>query len=164
MKTSRPTRDPRITSRIMASVPAKNTQPELAVRKQLWILGYRYLVHPPAIVGRPDIAFPRLRIAIFIDGDFWHGNPQEWKRRGLESLEDLFPSRTDWWAAKIRRNIERDREVNRQLRAAGWRVLRYWESLIRSDIDRVIWRIARAVEQRGGRPVKIQPPNPTPKV
>src|SRR5436305_10445357 len=104
MSASRLTRDPKITSRIMASVPARNNMPELVVRKRLWALGYRYRVHPTGIFGRPDIVFSRLRIAIFIDGDFWHGNPQEWKRRGLERFEDLFPSRTDWWVAKIRRN------------------------------------------------------------
>src|SRR5688572_14804948 len=106
----RTTRDPKVTSKIMASVRAKDTRPELAVRKRLWALGYRYRVHPKGVFGRPDVVFPRLKIAIFIDGDFWHGNPREWRRRGFERMEDLFPSRTEWWADKIRRNIERDRK------------------------------------------------------
>ena len=153
MKGTRSNRDPRVTSRIMASVSAKNTRPELLVRKRLWSLGYRYRVHPRGIFGRPDIVFTRLRVAVFVDGDFWHGNPEEWKRRGFQRFEDIFPSRSEWWTAKIRRNIERDREVDRQLQSEGWMVVRCWESSIYENCDEAIGRIAKAVEQRGGRPV-----------
>lgn len=147
MKGVRSTRDPRTTSRIMARVPAKNTRPELLVRKRLWAMGYRYRVHPRDITGRPDIVFTRLRVAIFIDGDFWHGNPEEWKRRGFKRFEDMFPSRTEWWVTKIRRNIERDREVDQKLQSEGWFVIRCWESSIYQDCDEVMGRIARALEQ-----------------
>jgi DNA mismatch endonuclease (patch repair protein) len=94
--------------------------------------------------------FVGLRVAVFVDGDFWHGNPQEWKRRGCQRLEDLFPTRTEWWAAKIRRNVQRDRAVNRELRAAGWRVVRCWESAINRDLTGVVRRIARALERGDG--------------
>ncbi len=102
----------------MGSVPSRDTRPESAVRKQLWSLGFRYRIHPAGVFGRPDFVFVGLRVAVFVDGDFWHGNPREWRRRGCQRLEDLFPTRTEWWAAKIRRNVERDRAVNRELRTA----------------------------------------------
>ncbi|MEP7013296.1 MAG: very short patch repair endonuclease [Acidobacteriota bacterium] len=145
------TRDAKITSEIMASVRSRNTRPELAVRKRLWSLGYRYRIHPSGIIGRPDLAFVGLRVAVFIDGDFWHGNPREWKRRGCEKFEDMFPSRAEWWTAKIRRNIERDRVVTRELRAASWCVVRCWESSISRDLEGEILRIAGAVENSARR-------------
>jgi DNA mismatch endonuclease (patch repair protein) len=120
----------------------------MALRRCLWAHGYRYRVHASSIAGRPDIAFIGVRVAIFVDGDFWHGNPREWRRRGRESLEDLFPSRAEWWAAKIRRNRERDLAVARQLRAEGWTVLRYWESAIKRDVNKVVQRIATVVGAR----------------
>ena len=144
-------RDKEITSRIMTSVRSRDTRPELAVRKRLWSLGYRYRVHAKSIIGCPDIAFVALRVAVFIDGDFWHGNPQEWRRRGCEKFEDIFPSRADWWSAKIRRNIERDRVVNRELRRAGWRVVRCWESSIARNLEGVVRRITNAVKRRRSR-------------
>lgn len=113
------------TSRIMAAVRSRDSTAELAVRTRLWANGLRYRLHAK-LPGKPDIVFPRQKIAVFIDGDLWHGN--SWRVRGLPSIEAQFPNRTEWWVAKIRRNMERDQSVNDQLRAAGWTVLRYWES------------------------------------
>jgi DNA mismatch endonuclease (patch repair protein) len=82
------------------------------------------------------------RIAVFVDGDFWHGNPEEWRRRGFDSMEAQFRSgNRDRWIAKLRRNVERDREVTATLEAAGWRVLRFWESEVRADPDGIAARI-----------------------
>lgn len=136
-----------MTSRIMASVRSRDTRPEMAVRRRLWALGYRYRVHPKGVIGRPDIVFMPLRVAVFVDGDFWHGNPHEWRRRGCEKFEDMFPSRKEWWSAKIRRNMERDRIVNRELRRAGWCVVRCWERSIERDVEAVVDRIVRALER-----------------
>lgn len=147
----KPRRDAKITARIMASVHSKDTKPELFVRTRLWSLGYRYRTHVTSVPGRPDIVFARRRVAIFIDGDFWHGNPREWKRRGRNRFEDMFPSRTAWWVAKIQRNIDRDRQVDRLLRAAGWRVLRFWESGVLRDLDGVARRIEKALKRAGSR-------------
>src|SRR5688572_10251123 len=93
-------RDPAITSRMMAQVKNKDSKAELAIRRRLHAMGLRYRLHY-RIEGRPDIAFPSRRVAVFIDGDFWHGNA--WKLRGLGSLAELFPTRTEWWVAKITR-------------------------------------------------------------
>lgn len=116
----------------MSRVRGKDTQPELALRRALHAAGMRYRLHPSDVPGRPDLVVRRVRFAVFVDGDMWHGNPDEWKRRGRESLADLFPTRTEHWVAKIQRNVQRDVEVNRQLRAAGWTVVRVWESEVRA--------------------------------
>lgn len=139
-------RDPAVTSRIMAAVRSKDTTPEMVVRRALWARGYRYRVHYKRVPGKPDIAFPGLRLAVFIDGDFWHGNA--WRVRELDSLEDLFPTRTDWWVSKIERNMERDEEVNQSLRDSGWTVLRVWESEVETDLEAVLRKISLAVEQQ----------------
>jgi DNA mismatch endonuclease (patch repair protein) len=135
-------RDPVVTSRIMASVRGKDTRPEIALRRGLWALGYRYRVHPAGLTGRPDLVFPSARVAVFVDGDFWHGNPSEWRRRGKATIAEMFPSRTQWWVEKIERNIVRDRDVSLSLRSDGWAVVRVWESAIAVNRGAVIRRIA----------------------
>ncbi|GAA0403538.1 very short patch repair endonuclease [Micromonospora gifhornensis] len=99
----------------------KDTEPELAIRRALHRAGLRYRVSLP-IAGRRrrtiDIAFTRIKLAVFVDGCFWHGCP----------LHATWPkANAAWWEAKILRNRERDRETNRQLAATGWIVLRIWE-------------------------------------
>ena len=119
---------------------------ELALRRELHARGLRYRLHARDIIGRPDVVVRKYRIAVFVDGDFWHGNA--WKLRGLPSLEALFPTRTEWWVSKIRRNIARDREVTDTLRESGWNVIRVWESEILDDpaaaAERVIDEINRS--------------------
>lgn len=126
-------RDPAVTSRMMSTVRGKNTKPELALRRALHARGARFRLHPGDVPGRPDIVVRSRRIAVFVDGDVWHGNPEEWRRRGRASLADMFPTRTDWWVAKITRTIERDRVVDRDLGAAGWVVIRIWASDVLRD-------------------------------
>jgi DNA mismatch endonuclease (patch repair protein) len=87
----------------------------------------RYRLHAKDVFGKPDLVVRSLRLAIFVDGDLWHGNLDEVRRRGRSSLAELFPSRTDWWVAKIERNQARDRDVTERLAADGWTVLRLWE-------------------------------------
>ena len=106
----------------------------------------RYRVDYAELPGRPDIAFLSAQLAIFIDGDFWHGNA--WRVREKSSLADLFPTNTDWWVAKIERNMERDREVTSALEALGWRVMRCWESEVTRDLDRVVDSIVEALSTR----------------
>lgn len=138
-------RDAAVTSRIMSAVRNRGGAAELAIRRRLWANGLRYRVRS-RLHGRPDLVFPGARLAIFIDGDLWHGN--SWRVRGLPSLEAQFPTRTEWWVAKIRRNMQRDLEVNALLRAAGWTVLRYWESAVLEDPNGVAREIAERVHGR----------------
>lgn len=140
----RRSRDRRTTSRIMATVKNRGSTAELAVRRRLWANGLRYRLNAK-LPGKPDLVFPRQRIAIFIDGDLWHGN--SWRVRGLPSLEAQFPNRTEWWVSKIRRNMERDDEVTDQLSREGWTVLRFWESGVLADPNEVARSIAAHVRR-----------------
>jgi len=117
----------------MAANRAKNTKVELALRRELHARGIRFRLHAREVPGRPDIVIRKYRLAVFVDGDFWHGNA--WRRRGLKRLEDDFNVNREFWVAKIRRNMERDQEVTQQLKASGWIVFRFWESSLRQDIS-----------------------------
>lgn len=108
------------------------TQPELLLRRLLWQRGLRYRTACAALAGRPDIVFVAARIAVFCDGDFWHG------RKLAERIERLrLGHNSDYWIAKLMRNVERDRSVDAQLSAMGWTVLRFWESDIRRDVHSI---------------------------
>lgn len=104
----------------MVANRGRDTSPELAVRRSLHALGLRYRVDFAPLGGRrrADIVFTRQRTAVFIDGCFWHGCPDH---------ATIPKSNVAYWAPKLRRNFERDRETDSLLRAAGWTVLRYWE-------------------------------------
>jgi DNA mismatch endonuclease (patch repair protein) len=126
-------RDPAVTSRIMSRVKHKNTKPELALRRALHARGARYRLHAADVLGKPDVVVRWRKLAVFIDGDLWHGNPHEWERRGRDTLADMFPSHTRWWVDKIERNVARDLFVTTQLRSMGWTVVRLWESDVMRD-------------------------------
>jgi DNA mismatch endonuclease, patch repair protein len=129
----------------MTAVKGKDSTPELALRRALHREGLRYRIHPRDVPGKPDLVNRARKLAIFVDGDFWHANPDDWRRRGFDSLEAQFrPDNRDRWVAKLHRNVERDREVTDELESQGWRVLRIWESEIRTDLDAVITRIRSA--------------------
>ncbi len=114
-----------------------NTACELALRRALWGAGYRYRKNVADVPGRPDIVFQRARVAIFCDGDFWHGNNWEARRHKLQG-----GSNPDYWIAKIQRNMERDQETTTRLESSGWTVLRFWESEIRAGTLQVVQAIA----------------------
>jgi DNA mismatch endonuclease (patch repair protein) len=108
----------------MQSVRSKDTIPELTLRRALWIAGVRgWRVHRKNLPGRPDIAISRASLAIFVDGGFWHGRPDRY-----------WPGRSGaYWDAKIARNRARDHRVDLELAAAGWKVLRFWDSDVMAD-------------------------------
>lgn len=111
---------------MMAAVRNKDSKAELALRHELHARGLRYRLHARDIPGRPDLVIRSRRLAVFVDGDFWHGNAH--RLRGLDRMEDLFPSNRAWWMQKLERTIARDREVTAMLRKDGWTVIRVWES------------------------------------
>ncbi len=147
-------RDPAVTSRMMAAVRNKDTRAELALRSRLWKAGCRFRKNVGALPGRPDIVFSGPRVAVFVDGDFWHGNA--WRVRGLPSLADLFPTRTDWWVRKIEGNVARDAHVTRLLSEAGWTVLRCWESEVLFNPDGATRRVLEALREKGWSPKRSQ--------
>jgi DNA mismatch endonuclease (patch repair protein) len=138
-------RAPEVTHKIMASVKSKNTQPEVALRKALWRQGLRFRVHYKGLPGKPDIVFTKARIAVFCDGDYWHGH--NWALRGMKNLEEELACYSEFWANKIRRNVQRDEEVNRQLAALGWQVLRIWESEINKDIISSSLKVKQLIDE-----------------
>jgi DNA mismatch endonuclease, patch repair protein len=107
-------------SAVMARIRGKDTQPELLVRRTLHAMGYRYRLHRRSLPGTPDIVLTGRRKVIFVHGCFWHGHP------GCR-FAVMPATRPEYWAAKIRRNKERDADAAEQLHAQGWRVLELWE-------------------------------------
>ena len=131
----------------MAAVRGKDTKAELALRRALHRRGLRFRLHAGDVPGRPDIVIRSRRLAVFADGDMWHGNA--WRLRGLDRLEDMFPNNTEFWTKKIRRNMERDREVTAQLAGEGWTVVRLWESDILADPDAAATKVLDALKRSG---------------
>jgi DNA mismatch endonuclease (patch repair protein) len=123
---------PQASAAARGSSKKENTACELALRKALWASGFRYRKNATDVPGHPDILFPRARVAVFCDGDFWHGNNWEIRRQKLKT-----GTNPDYWLAKIQRNMERDRETTLRLESIGWIVLRFWESEIRADARRI---------------------------
>lgn len=120
-----------------------NTKPELLLRRALWRNGFRYRTNRSDLPANPDIVFPGLRVVVFVDGDFWHG--KNWFVRKAKLAQG---HNADYWIRKIERNVQRDRERNRELSAAGWLVLRVWESQIHADVGRVVRRLELALRKR----------------
>ncbi len=126
----------------MRSVRSKNTAPELAVRRLLHSLGYRYCLHRSDLPGKPDIVFPRRRKVILVHGCFWHQHI---------NCKEARPPITNaaYWKMKLSRNVERDAKISAALTSGGWDVLVVWECEIksRSDLERrlldFLGRIAR---------------------
>ncbi len=139
-------RNPETTSKIMSAIRSKDTKPERLLAKALWHRGLRYRKHY-LIKGRPDLAFVSAKIALFCDGDFWHGN--NWRIRGLSSLEEELSRYSLFWREKILRNIERDNEVDKTLQDLGWLVLRFWESEINDDVERCVDIVETTLRERG---------------
>ena len=127
-------RTPETTHKIMSAVKSKDTRPELALRRELWRRNLRYRKNYDGLPGKPDIVFPRARLVVFCDGDFWHGH--NWAIRKNSSLEDELRHYSKEWAEKIKRNVRRDERVNKELEVLGWRVIRIWESDIKADVKR----------------------------
>jgi DNA mismatch endonuclease, patch repair protein len=140
-------RDPAVTSRIMAAVRNRDTKPEIALRRALWRRGLRYRVRT-TIHGKPDIVFTRARVAVFVDGDFWHGNA--WRVRGLPTFESQFEriSKSQFWRDKLTANMARDAAVTASLTAEGWQVYRVFESRLNADVTGVASEIEAMVRQR----------------
>jgi DNA mismatch endonuclease (patch repair protein) len=97
------------------------------------------------LLGTPDIAIKKYKMVIFIDGDFWHGN--DWKRKHFSSQEEMLSSYTTFWQNKIRRNIERDKKVNRYYRKNKWKVLRFWTSVTEKDLNKCIIKTIKIIDK-----------------
>jgi DNA mismatch endonuclease, patch repair protein len=138
---------PETRSRVMARIRSRDTSPELALRRGLHARGVRgWRCHAKQLPGKPDLAFTRWKVAIFVDGCFWHGHP------------DCFtPGKSGaYWDAKIARTQERDRLANEALAEAGWRVIRLWDFEIERDIEQCLVRVLAILDEaRAGQPLGL---------
>jgi len=141
-------RDEIVTHKIMSAIKSRDTEPELILRRAIWKQGLRYRVNMKNLPGKPDIVFTKAKIAVFCDGDFWHGH--NWAIRGLGSFEEELKSYSPFWREKIVGNVERDKRHNETLENDGWLVLRFWESEIRDDADTCAKRVREAYCSRMG--------------
>ncbi len=129
--------DPTV-SRVMSRNRGKDTGPELRLRKALWASGIRYRCHPKDVPGRPDVVHRRARVAVFVDGCFWHGCPEHFRPPR---------TRTAFWVEKIRRNKATRRRVLKEL-GASWRTFAFYECELEKNLEGHISEVARAIRRR----------------
>ena len=128
-------------SKIMGKIRGKNTKPELAFRKALYKKGYRYRIDYKKLIGKPDVALKKYRTVIFIDGEYWHG--YNWEER-----KQKIKTNREFWIAKIERNMQRDREVNEELKLLGYKVFRFWEREIKEELERCLKEVTNHLENK----------------
>jgi DNA mismatch endonuclease (patch repair protein) len=131
-------------SKTMSKIRGKNSKPELLLRKALWAKNIRFRIHRRDLPGRPDLIIDKYRLAIFVDGDFWHG--YQWDIRKPKTNQGF-------WIPKIERNMQRDREVNDQLNLMGYTVMRFWENEIKDNLQACVNQVMLYVE--AARRIKI---------
>lgn len=122
--------------KIMSSIRGKNTKPELTIRKMLWASGKRYRIHDKTVFGIPDISSKKKKVAIFIDGCFWHGCKKCYKEPETNA---------EFWRKKISSNRSRRVTVLSILESEGWKVMQFWEHEINRHPKIVINRIRRVI-------------------
>lgn len=145
-------------SRNMSAIRSGENRTEVALRRALHAMGLRYRKYAKDLVGRPDIVFPRSRVLVFVDGDYWHARELvEDRGNSLRSrLKRLSEPSRVYWTTKFERRVARDREITELLQREGWMVIRLWESDVRADLGRAALRIARSVRRRSSGATKGQ--------
>lgn len=122
---------------IMSRIRSKGTKPEallFEIVKELHHMGYRYVKHSSKVFGKPDLAFPKYKLAVFVDGEFWHG-------KGYSAWGKRLPKK--YWQQKILRNIRRDRRVSYELKKSGWSVIRVWGKTLEKKPEHCFRRILK---------------------
>jgi len=125
----------------MQAVKSKGSKIETMLGKEIWKKGLRYRKNNKSVFGKPDFTFKKYKIAVFCDSEFWHG--KEWETRKHEHKSNV-----DFWYKKIERNIERDVEVNKQLKAEGWEVLRFWGKEIEKNLFLCVKKVEQAINAK----------------
>ena len=125
-------------SALMKKIRSSGTKQEVNLGKALWKKGYRYRKQYGKLPGTPDFVFVKNKVAVFIDGEFWHGFNWNEKKAKIKANRD-------YWVPKIEKNIKRDRENNKLLKKMNWKVLRFWEKQITTDLGMCIEKIERAL-------------------
>ena len=127
--------------RVMQAVRRNGTEPERRLRRALWGAKLRYRLRRQIAGARPDLCFVGTKVAVFVDGCFWHGCPEHYSAPAHNA---------GFWKEKLRKNRARDQRDNERLKAAGWNVLRYWECEVRKDAMKIV----EVVEERVRGPVR----------
>lgn len=127
-------------SKNMRAIKSIATKAEITLAKVLWRLGYRYRKNNKTVFGTPDLTFKKLKIAIFIDSEFFHGKDWETRKKPQTNVE--------FWVKKIERNIQRDIEVNTYLESQNWKVLRFWSEDIKKHLQDCVAIIEEAIRSR----------------
>jgi DNA mismatch endonuclease (patch repair protein) len=123
-------------SKTMSRIRRRDTKPELLLRRAIWARGLRgYRLDDRRLPGRPDLAWTRSKVAVFIDGAFWHGHPSAFTH-GKSG---------QYWDEKIARNVERDRMADTALRETGWTVFRFWDFEVRKECERCVTEVEAAL-------------------
>jgi DNA mismatch endonuclease (patch repair protein) len=130
----------------MARIGGRNTDPELTLQRAIWHEGLRYRLHHRTMAGRPDMVFLGPRVAVYVDGCYWHGCPEHYVAPRTGAI---------FWSKKLRENVNRDRRQTLALEADGWRVVRVWEHEVYTDLDGVVERMKEAVQ--GTKPKRPRP-------
>ena len=125
----------------MQAVKNKGSKIENLLGKEMWKDGLRYRQNDKTVFGKPDFTFKKYKVAVFCDSEFWHG-------KGWETKKHEHKTNVDFWHKKIERNIERDIEVNTQLAADGWTVLRFWGEDIKKDLYLCVKMIEKALNAK----------------
>lgn len=134
-------------ARNMSAIRSTGNQTETVLRKQLHSSGLRYRLYAKHLPGKPDFVFPSARVAVFVDGDYWHCRILV--EQGIDALRATLRTPTrDYWLDKFQRRVARDAVVTRELRALGWLVIRLWESDVKGDIAGAARTIMTAVRRR----------------
>jgi DNA mismatch endonuclease (patch repair protein) len=142
-------------SEALARNKSTDTKCERLLRSALWRMGFRFRKNVRELPGRPDIVFRGQRVAIFCDGDFWHGRDWTQRRRKLKK-----GANSSYWVAKIRANIDRDKRHDARLRKLGWKVVRLWEKDILTDAHGAASRVADLLSANCNRSSSRSRPRP----
>jgi len=126
-------------SKTMSKIRAKNSIPELKLRKALWASRVRFRIHPKGFPGKPDLVINKYRLIIFVDGVFWHGF--EWDKRKINLKKNV-----GFWIPKIERNMQRDRQINELFRLRGYTVMRFWEHQVNQKLAACVNQVLLYIE------------------
>ena len=126
-------------SKNMSKIRSKNSLAELKLRKALWAKHVRFRIHPKNFPGKPDLVINKYRLAIFVDGDFWHGYKWDEKKSALKT-------NSGFWIPKIERNMQRDKHISQQLHAQGYTVMRFWEHEVQESLTACVNQVLLYIE------------------
>lgn len=127
--------------RNMRAIKSKNTKSECIFRKALWSMGYRYRKNYKKLIGKPDIVFVGKKVAVFCDGEFWHGY-------NYQKNTDVTDVNKEYWNKKIIKNMERDIEVTKKLQSQGWTVLRFWSKQVLKDLNSCVYSVITVLDSK----------------